>query len=203
MIIAPFFYTPATNFPGGLVPGFTNYNLRFASVTGNMGTTPRLMIYLGEVGEAYIDDLYLANGNVAEAGTNLIVNGDLETPLLGAPALTNFFTSVGLYHTNSVIATTNAHSGTNSLRIISTNSSNIASTKILYKDIPGPTNGQVCTLSFWYRPTFNCTNLYARFQNSTIGSSTIPTAILTPLFALSSNAPPTFVPASDSNTSAG
>ena len=188
-------YTPATNFPGGLVPGFTNYNLRFASVTGNMGTTPRLMIYLGEVGEAYIDDLYLANGNVAEAGTNLIVNGDLETPLLGAPALTNFFTSVGLYHTNSVIATTNAHSGTNSLRIISTNSSNIASTKILYKDIPGPTNGQVCTLSFWYRPTFNCTNLYARFQNSTIGSSTIPTAILTPLFALSSNAPPTFVPA--------
>ena len=188
-------YTPATNLPGMFVPGFTNYNLRFVSITGLIGNPSRLLLYLGEIGEAYIDDLYLANGSVAEAGTNYITNGDFETPLPGAPALTNFFTSVGSYHTNSTLSQTNAHSGTNSLRIVSTNNSSFALARILYKDIPGPTNTQVCTLSFWYRPTFNCTNLFTRFQSSTIGNSSIPAAILTPPFAPGSNLPPTFVPA--------
>ena len=188
-------YTPATNLPGMFVPGFTNYNLRFVSLTGLIGNPSRLLLYLGEIGEAYIDDLYLANGSVAEAGTNYITNGDFETPLPGAPALTNFFTSVGSYHTNSTLSQTNAHSGTNSLRIVSTNNSSFALARILYKDIPGPTNTQVCTLSFWYRPTFNCTNLFARFQSSTIGNSSIPAAILTPPFAPGSNLPSTFVPA--------
>ncbi|RLT17046.1 MAG: hypothetical protein DWI28_06780, partial [Planctomycetota bacterium] len=188
-------YTPGTNIPGsiipgGFIPGSTNYNLRFASISGNIGSTPRLLMYLGEVGEVYIDDLYLASGGTAETGTNYISNGDFETPLPGAPALTNFFTVVGLFHTNSVIAATNAHSGANSLRIVNTNSSSFALSKILYKDIPGPTNGQTCTFSFWYRPTFNCTNLFARFQSSTIGSSSIPAAILTPPFAADSNSPP-------------
>ena len=187
-------YTPGTNLPGMLVPGFTNYNLRFVSVSGNIGNPSRLLLYLGEVGDVYIDDLYLASGGIAEAGTNLIVNGDFETPLLGAPSLTNFFTSVGSYHANSVIATTNAHSGNNSLRIVSTNNASFALTRILYKDIPGPTNGQLCTLSFLYRPTFGASNLYARFQSSTIGNSSIPTAVLTPPFAITSNMPPTILP---------
>ena len=188
-------FTPGTNIPGMLVPGTTNYSLRFASLTGTIGNPSRLLLYLGEVGEAYLDDLYLASGNVAETGTNYIVNGDFETPLPGAPALTNFFTVVGLYHTNSVISQTNAHSGSNSLRIVSTNSSSFALARLLYKDIPGPTNGQICTFSFWYRPTFNCTNLFARFQSSTIGSSSIPAAILTPPFTPDSSTPPTTIPA--------
>ena len=102
--------TPGTNLPGILYPGFTNYNLRFVSLTGTVATPSRLLLYLGDVGEVYLDDLYLASGNIAETGTNYISNGDFETPLPGAPALTNFFTVVGLFHTNSVIAATNAHS---------------------------------------------------------------------------------------------
>ena len=176
--------------PGGFIPARTNSEMRFVSLTGKVGNPSRLLLYLGEIGEVYIDDLFLANGSLAEAGTNLIVNGDFETPLLGAPAITNFFTTVGLYHTNSVISQTNAHSGANSLRIVSTNNSSFALNRILYKDIPGVTNGQLCTLSFWYRPTFNCTNLFARFQSSTIGSSSVPAAILTPTITPATNISP-------------
>ena len=107
----------ATDFDmsGTFIPGSTNYNLRFVSMTGQVGNPARILIYLGDVGDVYLDDLFLSNGTNAEAGTNLVVNGNFETPLAGSPLLTNFFTSVGSYHANSLITSSNAHSGSNSL----------------------------------------------------------------------------------------
>ncbi|MST93804.1 MAG: lamin tail domain-containing protein, partial [Pedosphaera sp.] len=86
---------PGFDISGTFIPGGTNYNMRFVSMTGVVGSPARILIYLGDVGDVYIDDLFLANGTNAEAGTNLVVNGNFETPLAGAPSLTNFFTSVG------------------------------------------------------------------------------------------------------------
>ena len=53
---------------------------RYATVTGTIGSS-RLLVYQNGLGDAFIDDMKLVYGPVAEAGANLIANGDFESPL--------------------------------------------------------------------------------------------------------------------------
>ena len=146
---------------------YTNYDWRMLSVTAAMGSVGRLLIYLTEPGEVYIDDLYLVVGTNAQQGPNLIRNGDFESPLVDDPPLTNSF-SIGTNYTNSAISTEIKHSGNSSLRLVCT-SPGTSTNRIIYQNISPPVpSGTICTLSFWYLPTTKATNLNIRIQSSSL-----------------------------------
>ena len=83
---------------------------RYVTLTST-ATSSRLYIYLSAAGDAYVDDLKLVSGAMAEQGANLIANGDFES------AFTGPWTTLPNY-TNSTISTTAKHSGSGSLHVI-------------------------------------------------------------------------------------
>ncbi len=105
-------------------------------------------LYFNAPGEVFIDDMKLVIGNVAEAGANLLLNGDFEQPLVPAEwvALGN--------HSGSSQSTVVSRSGAGSLRLLSTG---IGSTSgnFMRQFIPGRTTNYIATLSFWLLPTTN------------------------------------------------
>ena len=158
----------------GLSPLSTNSAWRFVSTNALSTTvTPQLLVYLGETGSVYLDDISLVVGNVAGAGPNLVRNGDFESPLLDEPVLTNSWV-FGTNYSNSVISTEFAHGGSGSLKVVCTTFGNtvVPIPRVIYQSIsPYPSNGTMCTLSYWYLPTTNATNLNLRVRNS--GLSTL------------------------------
>ncbi|MBI5385275.1 MAG: lamin tail domain-containing protein [Verrucomicrobia bacterium] len=138
---------------------------RFFSFTGQPGGG-KLFMYLDSAGDIYLDDFWLTPGTVAEAGTNLARNGDFEsTPLSSAWLVT----PARPYAAQSTISTQFAHSGSGSLHLVFTNTgstlaylyqdfTNSVSTNIVYTNIH--------TMSFWYLPTTNATNLTVRMGST-------------------------------------
>jgi hypothetical protein len=145
---------------------YTNTAWRRISVTGPIGTLGRLLIYLGEPGELYVDDVWLVTGTNAGVGYNYVRNGDFESPLYDDPPLTNSWVVGTNYFTNSAISTEFKHSGSASLHMVCA-FAGTALNRIIYQTLsPAPTNTTVCTLSFWYLPTTNASTLNLRIQNS-------------------------------------
>lgn len=174
------------NWSGTYTPPTTNATWRFVSVTSTNNNMSRLLIQLDGPGDVYLDDLFLAAGNMAGVGPNLIRNGDFESPILESPSLTNSY-FIGTNYTNSALSTDIKHGGAASLHVVcSTYSSSI--NRIIYQNLsPAPSNGQICTLSYWYRPGGGGTNLFLRLQNSGLTTavgispfSSTTTANLTP-----------------------
>jgi hypothetical protein len=152
----------------GLSPLSTNSPWRFVSTNGLCNTaTPQLLMYLSETGSLYIDDISFVVGTVPAVGQNLVRNGDFESTFYEDPAVTNSWIA-GTNYTNSAISTAFAHSGNSSLKIVCTAFGNtISPLRLIYQALsPYPTNGTICTLSYWYLPTTNATNVNIRIRNN-------------------------------------
>jgi len=132
----------------------------YAKATGFGNTTGGpLYIYLSGAGECFIDDLKLVRGSVAEAGPNLIVNGDFETqPLTNNWSLTADFT-------NSYISSNFAHSGSGSLRVVATAAGGGGGDSV-FQTVNGVTNNGTYTVSFWYLPPSRSRTLTVRLSGS-------------------------------------
>jgi hypothetical protein len=143
---------------------------RQVKITGNMGATTnnlRLFIFLDAPGgEVHLDDISLVEGSTAEAGANLIRNGDFESPL----------SSAWIVSTNNeptTIVNNRAHSGNSGLRFVSLTTGSASVTRSVYQDVIGAIPNTVYTLSFWYLPSVNGNNLTVRtapgsFLNTTV-----------------------------------
>jgi uncharacterized protein (DUF1800 family) len=131
----------------------TNSGWRYITVTGPSTTSTevmgRLMFYLTTIGDGYIDDLKLVRGVVAEAGTNLLRNGDFEAPL----SRTDWVIETNL--TGSALVTDVKHSGNSSLHIVATSPGNTSANSIHQEPTTGLVKDQVYTLSYWYLPGTN------------------------------------------------
>ena len=112
-------------------------------------SSSRLYLYLtNSAGDLYIDDIKLVAGTVPDAATNLVRDGDFESPLGTNWNLTANFTQ-------SVVSTTFKHWGSNSLHIVAT-ASGSGTNNAIYQDItPALTNGATYSLSFWYLQSTN------------------------------------------------
>jgi hypothetical protein len=146
---------------------------RYATMTGTLlqNTSTNLLIYMGGPGEAYLDDIMLVRGTVPGAGENLIQNGDFESDFSGP------WSTPGSGYTNSAISTAYAHSGNASLRVVATASG--TQINCVRQVLTPPTSNTTCTLSFWYRPSLNGSNLTVRPY---LGSGMTLTVNLRPVF---------------------
>ncbi|HTD87127.1 MAG TPA: lamin tail domain-containing protein, partial [Candidatus Binatia bacterium] len=112
---------------------------------GSRGTN--FFFYLNTAGEVFIDDMKLVAGTVAEAGPNILLNGDFEQPF--GPewvALGN--------HSGSAQSTVVSHSGSGSLRLVATGNGSTTQ-QYLRQYIPGRITNYTATLSFWMLPSTN------------------------------------------------
>lgn len=120
----------------------------YETVTGRASaSSPYMYIYISNTGEAWVDDVKLVSGSVAETGPNLLQNGDFESPLTGP------WMPVG-NHSSSVIDNTVAYSGAGSLHVIAAGSGSGNFTNgnsVVQIGLP-VTNG-IYTISYWYRPS--------------------------------------------------
>jgi uncharacterized protein (DUF1800 family) len=116
---------------------------RHVVVTGT-ATSSRLYLYLTAAGEIYVDDLRLVRGGDLAAGTNLVRQGEFEAPLS-----TNDW-MVSSNFISSIVTGNQSHSGSSSLKLVATRAGAGADNSIWQDLKPALTNGQVCTLDFWY-----------------------------------------------------
>jgi uncharacterized protein (DUF1800 family) len=120
----------------------------YSTFTGPATTARFLYIYISGAGEAWVDNVRLVAGPVADpSAPNLLQNGDFESPLVSP------WFAVG-NHTNSVIDNTVAYSGNGSLHLIATGAGSgnqLGGNSVVQSGIL-VTNGATYTISFWYRP---------------------------------------------------
>jgi uncharacterized protein (DUF1800 family) len=162
---------PITNVPLP-APPLTNW-IR-VSVTGT-ATVTNFGVYLTGVGQAYVDNIVLVTGAVAEAGINLLQNGDFEDP-----ALTNAWNVASGFAksviTNSPTVDGQPASGTNCLLITATVGTTTLTSGIwqpFATNIPPAT--RKFTLSFSYLPVQNqgTNTLVARLSGALTASTII------------------------------
>jgi uncharacterized protein (DUF1800 family) len=126
----------------------TNGGWQYVTATGT-GSSSTLYVYLTRAGEAYIDDIKLVVGTVAESGANLVRNGGFEAPLA-----TNDWT-VSSNHIESAISTAQQHSGNASLHLVASSGGTTRDSSIWQTIIPALSTSQTYTLSFWFLPGSN------------------------------------------------
>lgn len=147
-------FSPATNFPGS-----TNAGWRFFSWTATSSATASndFKLYLTLTGAVVIDRVFFVTGTVAEAGANLLVNGDFESGSL-APWFT-----VG-NASNTAVTADAAYSGTGAVRLRVDNQGAIGNrlAQTVYNVAPIPH-----TVSFWFLST-NTTSTLEYHYNSQI-----------------------------------
>jgi uncharacterized protein (DUF1800 family) len=132
------------------------------------GSNSTLYLYLNSTlsGEGYLDDITLVAGTNAGVGPNLIRNGDFESTLS-----TNDWTLSGNL-ANSIITTEAAHSGSSSLKLVSSEPGGSQALSILQQIAPALSSGKQYTLSFWFlRSTNKPSSVTVRLANSAIGAS--------------------------------
>lgn len=154
------------NRPGnwGVAPVHAPAEWLFVSATGTSFSriqSPALSLYIEQAGDALVDRVWLSTGLVAEAGSNLISNGDFESPLSGTWSLLG-------NHAGSALST-NAWSGTNSLGIVATGAGDATNNKVSHGSITLAPNTQY-TLSFWHRQSLTGSNLNAEISSTSIRS---------------------------------
>src|SRR4030095_14132357 len=115
---------------------------RYVSASGTASSST-LYIYLTNPGEAYIDDIKLVAGSVAESGPNLLVNGDFESGLSTNWAVSQTFSG-------SDTSTTARHGGLQSLHLVSSGAGSSRNTSVYQDILPYLTLGEPYTLSYSY-----------------------------------------------------
>jgi uncharacterized protein (DUF1800 family) len=170
-----------TNAPPPLIP-LTNW-VR-VSATGRAGGT-NFSIYLSAAASVYVDNIWLVYGDVPEAGTNLLGNGDFEIspaepPWVRGTAITRAAV------TNSPTVDGQAASGTNCLLLTGTANTGITTGYWQPFLTNNPSTTQRFTLSFWYLPVQNAntSSVIARLTSSgslgTTGQVALPLLPPTP-----------------------
>lgn len=119
-----------------------------------------LHLLMDVAGDVYVDDFWLAQGTVAEAGTNTLQNGGFEEPLDG-----NWIVPLGVM-SNSVVSTEVKRTGNASMHLIARSSVGLL-THAVQQKFPGNTNDLPYTLSFWYLPSTNGNRLNPRIFSGT------------------------------------
>ena len=144
--------------------------------TNLTATSSRLYLYLtNSAGDLYVDDVKLVPGTLPEAGTNLVHNGDFESPLGTNWTLTANFAQ-------SAISSTVKHLGAGSLHIVGT-ASGSGSGNAIYQNIsPALTNGATYTVSLWYLQNTNpvVPRLVSRLSGATVVPLFNPAAAVPP-----------------------
>jgi len=135
----------------------------YATATGAATATRALYLYLNGAGETLIDDLKLVAGTVPEAGQNLIPDGDFETPLS-----TNWIGTADF--DTSHIDNTLSHSGGGSLRLVAEAAGAGAGDSLIRTNV-AVVNGQIYTVSYWYRPATRGRTLTVRLSGSGVNST--------------------------------
>ncbi|MCX6903137.1 MAG: hypothetical protein NTW03_06585, partial [Verrucomicrobia bacterium] len=124
----------------------------FSSFTSRVTSTV-LKIYPDSAGDVYLDDIMIVAGSVAGLGTNLVRNGGFEAPISNIW----LFTPANPVASNSTTSTLYAHSGNSSLHLVFTAPG--SSLGYFYQNISNIVTLSTNTLSFWYLPTTNLTNV--------------------------------------------
>jgi uncharacterized protein (DUF1800 family) len=120
----------------------------YETVTGRSTGSRFLYAYISGAGEAWIDDLKLVWGSDANAGPDLLQNGDFES------AFVSPWFAVG-NHSSSGIDNTVAKSGAGSLRLMASGGGSGNGTNgnsVVQMNVPVTNNG-IYTISYWYRPS--------------------------------------------------
>ncbi len=166
-------YVPAVTVPAVSTPAVLRDGWRFFSASGSSGTGEngsgpmRFLLYLGEAGTAWIDDLFIVPGTNAGVGPNYVSNGDFESALVFG--LTNSWV-FGTNYTNTTIVGDLVHAGAGAFKIVGASpgaANNPTYSRSMYQFLsPAPPINTTNTLSFWYWATNSATNLYARVRNS-------------------------------------
>ncbi len=153
----------------------TNPPPQWVFVTTNIpATSSKIYIYLGSAGDIYVDDVSLAGS----AGTNLLADGDFESPLGANWNLTANFAS-------SVISSAVSHSGSSSLHVVAT-AAGTGSGNAIYQNIsPALTLNATYTLSFWYLQSTNGGPLTVRLSSSSNPATVNPAPPSLPALAQS------------------
>ena len=169
-------FTPAVSTPAAPRDGW-----RFFSATGTApnSTLQRLIVHLGEVGSAIIDNMSVVLGTNAAVGSNYVRNGDFESVLD-----TNTVWILGTNYALSFINNDLVHAGGGAFKIVGTTPGIVQApfSRTIYQLLSPPMpNLAQSTLSFWYWATNSATNLSVRILNgsglSTGGAGTGPTNI--------------------------
>jgi uncharacterized protein (DUF1800 family) len=132
------------------------------------GSSSILYLYLNSTlsGEGYLDDLTLVAGTNAGVGPNLIRNGDFESAL----STNDWILSRNL--ASSSITTEAAHSGSNSLKLVSSEPGGSQSLSIWQQIAPALSSSKQYTLSFWFlRSSAKPSSVTVRLSNSAISAS--------------------------------
>ncbi|MCI0535144.1 MAG: DUF1800 domain-containing protein [Verrucomicrobiales bacterium] len=134
------------------------------------GTASSALLYvaLTSAGEAYIDDVKLVVGTVAEAGSNLVRNGDFELAL----STNDWMLSPNL--AASRITAAASHSGKSCLHLVATSAGTTLSSSLWQTNVPGLSVGSTrrYTLSYWYRPANDPADVIVRLAGDGVISST-------------------------------
>jgi uncharacterized protein (DUF1800 family) len=134
-------------------------------------------VYLNAPGEGYIDDLALVAGTNADAGANLIRNGDFESPLT-----TNDWTISANLGASGLSAGVR-HSGSGSLHLVASSAGQTQGSSI-WQVLTGVTNNARYTLSYWYLASTNTlSSPTVRLSGSGIVSAPLPLTLGTRLAA--------------------
>ncbi len=162
---------PITNTPPATPPPNPLTNWIRVTATGTAGGVSFAM-YLTGAGTVYIDNVSLVAGTNAEAGPNLLGNGDFENPTLPPWVAGSVVRAI---ITNSPTVDGLAASGTNCLRLTGTATApNITNglSQSFTNVTPSPT--QKLTLAFYYLPVqnTNAIDLIARVTSESTSGTT-------------------------------
>jgi len=142
------------------LPPSTGPQWRYVISSGTASSST-LYMYLQNAGDAYLDDIKLVAGTVAEAGPNLLVNGDFESAFPGPWVVSDNLAS-------STISSTVKHTGAASLHMLATSPGYTGASSI-YQDLATAlTAGAPYTLSFWVLENTNGGTLTLRLSGSGI-----------------------------------
>ncbi len=132
----------------------------FVSSTGVVSSST-LYLYMNSPGDVYIDDMVLVRGTVAGGGSNLLKNGDFESPLEGS-------WTISANHVGTALSTTEKRGGASSLHLVAISGGTTKASSVWQTTSPALANGQSYTLSFYYKRTPGTKRFTARFSGGGI-----------------------------------
>jgi hypothetical protein len=156
------------NWIDAMIPPAPNW--RYHSVTGGLISghpsvlnNASLRLFRTSAGEAWVDDVALVNGLIADTGTNLLSNPGFESPFSGWRTLGN--------HAGSARASAAAHSGSNAYRLTATGPGAFGTDAVVTNFPLSGSSGRPFTFSFWYLEAPAGGTLTAFLTNTTLFTS--------------------------------
>ncbi|MBI3416210.1 MAG: lamin tail domain-containing protein [Verrucomicrobia bacterium] len=134
----------------------------FVSTTGTASSST-LYIYLQSAGDVYLDDLTLVAGGTPNVGPNLLASGSFDSDLTGWTVSANL--------SPTVVSTSVKHAGAGSLHLVATSGGTTRASAVWQDISPALVSGDTYTLSYWYLPSTNGTDLTIRLSGSGINST--------------------------------